>query len=179
MFALYMATTLSLIVAAFFGAIQMWELLELREEGAAEGFLGRAVAWDDAIRLWTLGTAVVVITYYAAYAIGETVDNAVTWIGNRVAKGNSECSASGTGTCDTTVGNAFATDLQFQLVAAVMSWFLNTFIMGVAHFGAQRYVGFKELEDCDLDGVDESYYSDVRSLIAQEVDLASCKNAVK
>lgn len=179
MFAIYMATTLTLITMAFFGAIQMWELLEEREEGAAEGFLGRAVAWDDAIRLWTLGSAVIVITYYAAYSIGETVDNAVTWIGNRVAKGNAECTASGGGTCDTTVGNAFATDLQFQLVPAVYSWFLNTFIMVVAHVGAQRYLGFKELEDCDLDGVDESYYSDVRSLIAQEVDIASCKNAVK
>lgn len=60
-----------------------------------------------------------------------------------------------------------------------MSWFLNTWIIVVGHWLAQRYLGFKELEDCDLDGVDESYYSDVRSLIAQEVDLASCKNAVK
>lgn len=56
---------------------------------------------------------------------------------------------------------------------------MNSFIIFVAHWAGQRYIRINELEDCDLDGVDESYYSDVRSLIAQEVDIASCKNAVK
>jgi len=59
------------------------------------------------------------------------------------------------------------------------SWFVNSFIIFVAHWMAQNYIKMTELEDCDLDGVDESYYTDVRTLIAQQVDLASCKNAVK
>lgn len=79
-FTLYIASALTLIVMAFFGATQMWELLELREEGAAEGFLGRAVAWDDAIKFMAMGTAVVVTSYYAAYSIGETVDQTITWV---------------------------------------------------------------------------------------------------
>lgn len=60
-----------------------------------------------------------------------------------------------------------------------MSWFVFNFIILGAHWLASNTLGFKELEDCDLEGVDESYYSPVRSLIAQEVDIASCKNAVK
>lgn len=73
-FALYMSTALTVIVMAFFGAYQMWDLLELREEGAAEGFLGRAISWSDCIKFVFMGAAVIVTTYFAAYAIGETVD---------------------------------------------------------------------------------------------------------
>merc|ERR1719329_2135299 len=42
-FALYNFTAFGVIVMAFFGSIQMWELVEEREVGAAEGFLGRAI----------------------------------------------------------------------------------------------------------------------------------------
>lgn len=69
--------------------------------------------------------------------------------------------------------------MNYHAVNTVGSWFLFAFIIFGGHWLASNYLGFKELDECDLDGVDESYYSDVRALIAQEVDLASCKNAVK
>lgn len=76
-FSLYNVTAFAIVVMAFFGSIQMWELIEEREEGAAEGFLGRAISWGYALRFMAIGTATIVITYYAAYAIGETLDNAI------------------------------------------------------------------------------------------------------
>lgn len=38
---------------------------------------------------------------------------------------------------------------------------------------------FKPVENCDLAGVNESVYSDVRSLVAGQTDLKSCKAATK
>ena len=69
--------------------------------------------------------------------------------------------------------------MNLHTITVVYSWFVNSFIIFVAHWTAQRYIKINELEECDLDNVDESYYSPIPSLIAQEVDLASCKNAVK
>ena len=40
------------------------------------------------------------------------------------------------------------------------------------------FQGFEPLRGCDLAEVDESYYSDVRTLIASQTDLQSCKKAM-
>ena len=181
-FALYNFTAFGVIVMAFFGSIQMWELVEEREVGAAEGFLGRAISWGDAIKFMALGTAVIVTTYYAAYAIGETLDQSIEWFSTRDSRAEQAngCSGSNSGAnCDNTPGASLQTDLNLHTITVVYSWFVNSFIIFVAHWTAQRFIKINELEDCDLDGVDESYYSDVRTLIAQQVDLASCKNTVK
>lgn len=170
---LYLSTALGLILAAFNGATQMWELVQKRELGAAEGFLGRAVSWGQFIRFGAMGFALVVVTYYGAYSIGETVDNLIGWNDDWDDKENSEATNS------ITPGTSISYDLILHTVTVVMSWFIFTFIIGGGHYFASNYISIPELEKCDLDGIDESYYSPIRSLIAQEVDLASCKNAVK
>jgi hypothetical protein len=106
-FALYNFTAFGVIVMAFFGSIQMWELVEEREVGAAEGFLGRAISWGDAIKFMALGTAVMVTTYYAAYAIGETLDQSIEWFSTRDSRAEQAngCSGSNSGAeCDNTPG---------------------------------------------------------------------------
>merc|ERR1719240_889388 len=75
-FSLYNFTAFGIVVMAFFGSIRLWELIEERVEGAAEGFFGRAVSWHNAIKFVAMGTAVIMVTYYAAYSIGETQDEA-------------------------------------------------------------------------------------------------------
>lgn len=180
-FSLYMLTAAAIVVTAFLGSFEMWNLLEEREEGAAEGFLGRAVSWGTAIKFVSMGSGVLMITYYSIYSMGQTIDNLISWIDIR-GKIATECSRTGntnTARCSSMSGTALAWDLNYHTVTVVYGWFLYTFIMGAAHWLASNYIQIKELDDCDLDGVDESYYSDVRSLIAQEVDIASCKNAVK
>lgn len=117
---------------------------------------------------------VLIVTYYSAYSMGETMDQLISWVDYRSSL-SAECSNS---LCDTTDGAALSYDLLYHSATVVMGWFLYAFIIGAAHWLAINYLDIPELEDCDLDGVDESYYSDVRSLIAQEVDIASCKNAV-
>jgi len=54
-------------------------MLEAREAGAAEGFFGRAVSGTHAIEFITMGTAVVATTFYAAYSVGETIDETIGW----------------------------------------------------------------------------------------------------
>merc|ERR1719240_1727836 len=49
-FSLYNFTAFGIVVMAFFGSIRLWELIEERVEGAAEGFFGRAVSWHNAIK---------------------------------------------------------------------------------------------------------------------------------
>jgi len=76
---LFYLTPFALTVMALLGASRLWEMLEEREEGAAEGFLGRAVSWTHAIKFMTMGMAMIVTTYYAAYSIGEVVDQLIGW----------------------------------------------------------------------------------------------------
>lgn len=58
----------------------MWNYLEEREEGAAEGFLGRAVSWGDAIKFVSMGFGVLIVTYYSVYSMSETLVKLVGWI---------------------------------------------------------------------------------------------------
>jgi hypothetical protein len=170
---LYLATALSIVIVSFFGASRMWEFIEEREEGAAEGFLGRAFSWAYAIKFFTMGTAILVGTYYSAYSIGETVDNLIGWMDDWDDKEDSEATGS------ITPGTAFSYDLNYHTVTVVMGWFLFNFIIFAGMFYASNYIKVPELEDCDLAGVDRSYYAVIPSLIATEVDIASCKTAVK
>lgn len=41
--------------------------------------MGRAVSWGQFIRFMAMGSALVTVTYYGAYSIGETVDNLIGW----------------------------------------------------------------------------------------------------
>merc|ERR1712070_246121 len=105
---LYLATALSIVIVSFFGASRMWEFIEEREEGAAEGFLGRAFSWAYAIKFFTMGAAILVGTYYSAYSIGETVDNLIGWMDDWDDKEDNEATGS------ITPGTAFSYDLNYH-----------------------------------------------------------------
>lgn len=68
--------------------------------------------------------------------------------------------------------------MQYHGVTAIYSWAVFTWLILGADIFAYMYLGFKRVEDCNLDDVQESYYEPVRTLIASQVDLASCKKAV-
>lgn len=70
-------------------------------------------------------------------------------------------------------------DLQYHAVTVVSTWGVFTWIILGSYMFASQFSGFKRLEGCNLDDVNESYYEPVRPLIASEVDLVSCKAAVK
>lgn len=61
----------------------------------------------------------------------------------------------------------------------IYSWMVFTWIILGSHIFAYMYLDFDRLENCNLDDVNESYYEPVRALVASEVDLPSCKKAVK
>lgn len=106
-FALYNFTAFGVVVMAFFGSIQLWELVDERVEGAAEGFLGRAISWGDAIKFLMLGTGIIVTTYYAAYSIGETLDQAIEWfaaVDTRAEQANGCTGSTSNARCDATPG---------------------------------------------------------------------------
>ena len=69
--------------------------------------------------------------------------------------------------------------MQLHAVHVVASWLVFNFIIFAGHWLAGQKLTFSELQDCDLDGVDASYYSGVLPLIATELDIPSCKVAVK
>lgn len=60
-----------------------------------------------------------------------------------------------------------------------MSWFLYSFIIFTAHWLGSQQIKFNELEECDLEGLDKSHYAAAFSLLAQQVDMPSCKASVK
>jgi len=109
----------------------MWDYLEEREEGAAEGFLGRAVSWGDAIKFVAMGFGVLIVTYYSVYSMGETLVKLVGWIDVRSGNGT-DCTI--TGKCDLTNGSALSYDLLYHSMTVAYSWFLYTFIIGAAHY---------------------------------------------
>lgn len=76
---IFFASGFGLAVVTLLGGAQIWEALKAREEGVTKGFLGQAVSYTQAIKFFTLGTAVVVPTYFAAYGIGQTVDQLIGW----------------------------------------------------------------------------------------------------
>lgn len=76
-------------------------------------------------------------------------------------------------------GTSFVWDVQLHAVHVVYSWFVFNFIIFAGHYLASEKLNFGELTECDLDGVDTSYYSGVLPLIATELDIPSCKVAVK
>ena len=148
-----------LTFVAFAGASKYWEMIETREVEVKEGFLGKAVSYTDCIKFLAMGSAILISTFYASWSIGDTVDQLIGWFDKW---SDDERFEAGTDISGTSLVN----DLQYHALHVIYSWIVFNFIIFGGHFIADNYLGFKELEDCDLDGVDESYYSDVRSLIA-------------
>lgn len=128
-----------------------------------------------------MGVAVVMVTYYAAYSIGETVDQLLAWFDKWVEadRENTECTRTGTPGCDSRAGSSLFYDLSYHMVTLVYSWFLYTFMIFGVHWLASQNMKFNELENCDLEGLDRSHYADAANLLAQQVDMPSCKASVK
>lgn len=176
---LYYGTAFVMVIQAFYGAMTIWDMIAAREKGVeAEGFFGTAVSFMDCLKGLTLGMVVAIATYYSAYSIGETVDNLIGWFDQWDDKKFNEGDDKRTGNPDI-AGTSILTDLQYHGITVIYSWFVFTFIILGANFMAFEFMGFKRLEGCNLDDVNESYYEPVRPLIASEVDLPSCKAAVK
>jgi hypothetical protein len=136
---LYLSTAFALVVIGFFGATRMWEFIEEREEGAAEGFFGRAVSWGYLIKFGAMGAALLVSTYYSAYSIGETVDNLIGWMDDWDDKEDNEATGS------ITPGTAISYDLNYHAVTVVLGWFLYNFIIFFGHVYASNYIKIPEL----------------------------------
>ena len=174
---LFFITPFALTVMSLLGASRLWEMLEEREEGAAEGVFGRAVSWTNAIKFLSMGMVVIIVTYYSAYSIGETVDQLIGWFDEwSDDEDNEGTRENGSQYID---GTSLVWDLRYHAIHVIYSWFIFNFMIAASHWLASNILGFKELEDCDLEGIDESYYSPVRTLIGQQVDMASCKTTVK
>jgi hypothetical protein len=112
--------------------------MEEREAGVLNGFNGNTISWVNAIKFTFMGAAVVSITYYGAYSIGETIDQLLGWFDAWIAadRENSECTQSGTPGCESTAGASLAFDLGYHSVTLVYSWFLYTFMIFAAHWYA-------------------------------------------
>ena len=116
------------------------------------------------IKFLAMGSAVLISTYYAVYSIGETVDQLIGWFDEWSDDERSEATQqNGTAYID---GTAFTWDVQLHAVHVIASWFVFNFIIFAGHWLAGEKLNFTELEGCDLDGVDASYYSGVLPLIA-------------
>lgn len=80
---MFLATSMMVSVMALYGAMHYWDMIEQRDkEVAEEGFLGVSVSALDMMKFTIVGIVVVVVTYYSAYSIGETVDELIGWADN-------------------------------------------------------------------------------------------------
>lgn len=176
---LFYATPLGLTVMGLYGAMHIWDMVEEREVAVAnEGFFGVAVSNMDMLKFMVLGLTVAVVTFYASYSIGELLDELVGWFDEMDTELDDEATNKTTGSKDI-AGTAAITHLQYHGITVIYTWAVYTFMILGSNMFAMNYGVFKRLEDCNLDDVDESYYEPVRALIASEVDLVSCKAAVK
>lgn len=176
---LFYGTSMMLSLMAFYSAAHIWDMVAVREVAVAnEGFMGVAVSYMDLIKFLTLGLVVAVVTYYSAYSLGEVVDDLIGWFDKMDGHVSTEGTNKETGSSDTP-GTSIITDLHYHGVTVIYTWFVYTFMILGSNFFAFNFFGFKRLNDCNLDDVDESYYEPVRPLFASEVDLPSCKAAVK
>lgn len=176
---LFYATALGLTMMAFWSASSIWDSVAVREVAVAEqGFMGAAVSFLDCLKFVTLGLVVAIATYYAAYSIGETVDDLIGWFDEFDDKTGKEGDDKDTNAKDI-AGTSLLTDLQYHAVTTVYTWLVFTWIILGSNLFAMEFLGFKRLAGCNLDNVNESYYEPVRPLIASQVDLASCKKAAK
>lgn len=172
---LYIGTAMVLTLTAFYGAVHVWDTVAEREkEAAEEGIFGVPVSNMDAIKFLTLGLVISIVNYKTVSMMSEQFDSLLGWFDEY----DTDQEASHDGKKDYE-GTALLEDLQMHAYTTIYYWFLLTFIILGSNMFAMNFFEFKRLEDCNLDDVDESYYEPVRPYIASEVDLASCKAAVK
>ena len=176
---LFYMLPMGLAIIATYGAMHIWDMVEERDTAVAdEGFMGASVSVRDCMKFVALGIVVMVTTYWASWSIGDVVDELIGWFDKWDDKKFSEGTDKTTGVADI-AGTSLMTDLQMHAATVVYSWMVFTWIILGSHIFAYMYLGFDRLENCNLDDVNESYYEPVRSLVASEVDLPSCKKAVK
>lgn len=176
---LFFATPLGLTMMALYGAMHIWNMVEEREVAVSnEGFFGVAASHMDMLRFMALGITVAVVTFYASYSIGELLDELIGWFDEMDTDLNPEATDKTTGSKDI-AGTQAITMLQYHAITVIYTWAVYTFMILGSNMFAMNYGVFKRLEDCNLDDVDESYYEPVRAIIASQVDLESCKAAMK
>jgi len=179
---LHVMTSLGMTVAAIIGAMFMWEMIEGREYAALyEGKYGHAFSWPDIIKYGALGMMLAFGTWTTAWAIGETVDQTIGWFDDWMDAINSkkEGTDKKTSRLDP-AGTSLQFDYLYHSITTFYGWFTQITIMVGAWLFAYYFIsnGIAPLTGCDLAEVDESYYFDVRTLIASQTDLETCKKSV-
>lgn len=179
---LYLMTSLAITVMAIVGAMFMWEMISGREYAALnEGKFGHAFSWPDIIKYGALGMILAFGTWTTAWAIGQTVDNTVGWFDDWMDATTSKTEGTDkrNGRVDP-AGTSVQFDYLYHSISSFYAWFTDITIMVGAWLFAYYFMssGMGPLRGCDLAEVDESYYTDVRTLIASQTDLETCKKSV-
>jgi hypothetical protein len=173
-----MITSLTITITSLMGASDIWSTVEAREIAVAtDGQFGTAVATMDALKLGVLGSIVAMATWVGAYAMGETMNPLIGWWDKWSDDEQNEGSKKTNGDVDNH-GVSAEYDFLYHSITVVYTWMTFTaIIVGSMIFYGQILV-FKPVQGCDLDEVQESHYDDVRTFIASQTDLATCKSAM-
>lgn len=126
---MFFATSMMTSVLAVYGAMHYWDMIEERDKAvASEGFLGVSVSFLDILKMGILGMVVVVVTFYSAYSIGETVDQLIGWVDDwssdasrKFAEGINKI----TGGKDVD-GTSIMNDIQYHGATVIYSWMVFT-----------------------------------------------------
>lgn len=78
--ALFTLLSMAITISAVYGAVQIWNEIELRDAGvAADGFYGESVSWLNVLKLYAIGGTVSLTTLYTGYSIGESISDMIGW----------------------------------------------------------------------------------------------------
>lgn len=153
---LFYATSVMITALSVYGAMHYWDMIEERDKAVAEeGFLGVSVSFLDILKFGILGMVIVVVTFYSAYSIGETVDQLIGWVddwSSDASRKFQEAVNKETGGKDVD-GTSIMNDIQYHGATVIYSWGVFTSIILGSNIFAYMYLGFKRLEDCNLDDV--------------------------
>jgi len=129
---LFYATSMMVSVLAVYGAMHYWDMIEERDKAVAEeGFLGVSVSFLDILKFAILGMVVVVVTFYSAYSIGETVDELIGWVddwSSDATRKFKEAINKETGGADVD-GTSIMNDIQYHGATVIYSWGVFTSII--------------------------------------------------
>lgn len=176
---LFILTSLTITISALMGASDIWSTVELRELAvASDGFYGTAVSMMDALKLGVLGTVVAMATWVGAYAMGETVDKLIGWWDEWSDDAGKEGTGYKADEADA-YGTSAQKDFLYHSITVAYTWLTFTAIIVGSVVFFNQFMVFKDVPGCDVTEVQESHYDDVRTYIASQTDLPTCKSAMQ